>query len=146
MKPTTTTVWLLCAMTALVPGVSGPAKAQAPDIVITDKEAGRDITLHGKQRLIIRLPEIPNGFGWSALMTPDALLAFTAAPKQNRPAATGGQLPMVGGSSDRIFAFRAARYTESSSERFMLIYCGPQCDLKDSAAKIFKLGITTRKK
>jgi hypothetical protein len=147
-RATTKAIRPLCAMIALTMGLSGPARAQSapPDIVVTAKNNGKDITLHGNQRLIVRLSESPNGYGWSALMTPDSILAFTDKPEEKKqPEAATGQLPMVGGASDRVFAFRPASYTESSSQWFMLIYCGPQCNLKDRAAKIFKIGVKTQK-
>jgi hypothetical protein len=145
--------WLLCAVTALSMAVPVSAKAQTapPDIVVTAKDNGKDITLHGSQRLVIRFSS-PAGipFSWSALMTPDALLAFTdpPPPEQKNDSMKGGMkggMLMVGGPHETVFAFHAARYTETSSEQFMLIFCSLQCDLKNRTAKIFKLDITTKK-
>jgi hypothetical protein len=140
--------WLLGAVTALSVAAPVSAKAQTapPDIVITAKDNGKDITLHGSQRLVIRLSS-PGGtpFSWSALMTPDSLLAFTDPPPPEEKSDGMKGMPMVGGPHQTVFAFHAARFTESSSEWFKLIFCSSQCDLKDRSAKIFKLGITTKK-
>ena len=78
-------------------------------------------------------------------MTPDSVLAFTKAPAPKEKKRAGPQdMPMVGGSHSEEFAFRAAHFTENSSQWFKMIFCAAQCDLKDSSAKIFKLGITTK--
>jgi hypothetical protein len=139
--------WLLCAVTALILGVPAKAQSAPPDIIVTAQDNGKDITLHGSQRLIVRF-SFPGGtgYGWSALMTPDSVLAFTKAPAPKEKKQAGQQdMPMVGGSHNQEFAFRAAHFTESSSQLFTMIFCTAQCDLKDSSAKIFKLGITTKK-
>jgi hypothetical protein len=136
----------LSSMVAMIPV---QARAAEPDVVVTEQDNGKDVTLHGDQRLIIKLSSQPStGYGWSALMTPDSFLAFTTPPApapapqpktQDRMAP-----PMLGGKSEQVFAFRAAHFTETSSEWFLLIFCDPaQCDLKD--AKIFKIGVKTQK-
>jgi predicted secreted protein len=138
---------LLCA--AMIAGTPLPARAAGPDVVVTEQDNGKDVTLHGDQKLIIKLAA-PGGTGyaWSALMTPDSLLAFTApaAPAPKPKAQDRMAMPIAGGQSEQVFAFRAAHFTETFGERFMLILCGPSCDLKDSSAKIFKIGVTTQKK
>jgi hypothetical protein len=130
---------------ASIMGVPAKARSAQPDIVVTEQDNGKDITLHGSQRLIIRLPST-GPYSWSALMSPDDLLAFTKAPAPEEKKKNGNAMLMVGGSHDQIFAFRAAEFTESSSQWFQLIFCRAPCDLKDPSAKIFKLGITTQKK
>jgi predicted secreted protein len=151
MKPSTmNAIWLVGAVLILTVPIPERAQSAPQDIVVTEKDNGKDITLHGDQRLIIRLPA-PGGtpYFWSALMTQGSLLAFTAKPaptQQKQESKTGPQdIVMVGGSHDDEFAFCAARFTESSSEWFTLIFCTAQCDLKDRSAKTFKLGITTKK-
>jgi hypothetical protein len=139
---------LFGAMAAMIAVTAVQARAAGPDIVVTEQDNGKDVTLHGGQRLIVKLSS-PGGTGysWSALMTPDSFLAFTTGPApapkpkiQDRMAP-----PMPGGQSEQVFTFRAAHFTETSSEWFLLIQCGPaQCDLKD--AKIFKIGVKTQKK
>jgi hypothetical protein len=141
----TKTVWVLGAVVALTVGVPAKARSVQPDIVVTEQDNGKDITLHGSQRLIIRLPST-GPYSWSPLMRPDAQLAFTKAPAPEEKKKNGDAMPMVGGSHDQVFAFRAAEFTESSSQWFQLIFCRAPCDLKDPSAKIFKLGITTQKK
>jgi predicted secreted protein len=138
---------LFCAMVAMIAGMPAQANAAGPDIVITEQDNGKDVTLHGDQRLIIKLSAQPStGYGWSALMTPDSFLAFATqpAPAPHPKAQDRIAPPMVGGQSEQVFGFRAAHFTETSSEWFLLIFCGPaQCDLKD--AKIFKIGVKTQK-
>ena len=141
----TSAAWLLCAVMVSIMGVPSKALSAQPDIVVTEQDNGKDITLHGSQRLIIRLPST-GPFSWSALMTPDDLLAFTKAPAPEKKKKNGDAMPMVGGSHDQVLAFRAAEFTESSSQWFQLLFCRAPCDLKDPSAKIFKLGITTQKK
>ena len=145
-RPQGLTALAVCASAALAALAPGTAKAAPPDIVITDQDNGKDVTLHDGQRLIIKLPRRGGTpYSWSALMEPDSVLAFTTAPqeKQDRPA---NGMPMAGGSGQQVFAFKAAHFTESSSQWFMLIFCGVQCDLKDDNAKIFKIGVTTMEK
>jgi hypothetical protein len=137
--------WLLCAVMASIMAVPAKARSVQPDIVVTEQDNGKDITLHGSQRLIIRLPST-GPYSWSPLMRPDAQLAFTKAPAPEEKKKNGDAMPMVGGSHDQVFAFRAAEFTESSSQWFQLLFCRAPCDLKDPSAKIFKLGITTQKK
>jgi len=137
----------VCTSVALAAFAAGTAKAAQPDIVITEQDNGKDVTLHDDQRLIIKLPRSGGTpFGWSALMHPDSILAFTTAPNETPPDKPANRLPMAGGPGQEIFAFKAAHFTETSSQWFMLIFCGVQCDLKDSNAKIFKIGVTTKKK
>lgn len=143
----TCTALAVCASLALAAVATGTAEGAEPDIVLTEQDAGKDITLHDGQRLIIKLPHGGGSpYGWFALMYPDSILAFTPAPKETpkKPPANGH--PMLGGQEQTIFAFMPARFTESSSLSFMLIYCGPQCDIKDSNARVFKIGVTTTKK
>jgi predicted secreted protein len=144
---------LLCAMTATIALM--PVQAAEPDIVVTEQDNGKSVTLHGDQRLIVKLSAQPStGYGWWALMTPDSLLAFTTQPAAKSKIADETQdktrdrmaLPIVGGPQQQEFAFRAARFTETSSQWFLLIFCGPQCDLKDTAAMIFKIAVNTQKK
>jgi hypothetical protein len=144
--------WLLGAVLALSFG--GPAMAQGapPDIVVTEKDNGKEITLHGKQRLIVRLPS-PGGtpYLWSALMRPDFSLVFTKAPalkEAKPPQAKAGERdnPMLGGFHDDVFAFSAASFTETFAEPLTMILCGIQCDPKEPAAKLFKVTVTTRKR
>jgi predicted secreted protein len=135
-----------CVVAALAAAIPGTAKSAAADIVVTDQDNGKDVTLHDGQRLIIKLTA-PGGtpYRWSALMQQDSILAFTTPPKekpQERP--TG--LPVVGGPSQETFAFKAARFTETSSQSFMLIFCNAPCDLKDDGARIFRIGVTTKRK
>jgi hypothetical protein len=141
----TSATWLLCAVMASIMGVPSKARSAQPDVVVTEQDDGKDITLHGSQRLIIRLPST-GAYSWSALMGPDDLLAFTKAPTPEKKKKNADAILMVGGSHDQVFAFRAAKFTESSSRWVQLIFCRAPCDLKESSAKIFKLGITTQKK
>jgi predicted secreted protein len=138
---------LFCAMVAMIAGIPAQANAAGPDIVITEQDNGKDVTLHGDQRLIIKLPSQPStGYSWSALMTPDSFLAFTTEPAPAPKPKTQDRMapPMLGGQSEQVFAFHAAHFTGTSSEWFLLVFCGPaQCDLKD--AKIFKIGVKTQK-
>jgi predicted secreted protein len=138
---------MLCAA-ALAIAIPALAKAAQPDIVVTEQDDGKEFTLHGDQRLIVKFTS-PSGtpYSWSALMTADSLLAFTDKPasppkSQDRP----GQIMMVGGPHEQVFAFRAARFTETSSEWFGLIFCSLQCDLKDGTAKLFKIEVKTQRK
>lgn len=136
-------VWLLCAV--LVPFVADPSAAQdAPkDIVLTENDNGKSVTLSGKQRLVIKLPSTAGtGYAWSALMTPDSILAFADNPADAKPAATGK--PTVGGSSQTVLSFRPVRYTESYSASFTLIYCRAPCSLKDAGTRTFQVGVTTK--
>jgi hypothetical protein len=48
--------WLLCAVMALIVGVPAKAQSAPPDIIVTAQDNGKDITLHGSQRLIVRFP------------------------------------------------------------------------------------------
>ena len=138
---------LSCAMVAMIAGIPVQARAAGPDVVVTEQDNGKDVTLHGDQRLIIKLSSQPStGYGWSALMTPDSFLAFATPPAPAPQPKTQDRIapPMVGGKSEQVFAFRAVHFTETSSEWLLLIFCGPaQCDLKD--AKIFKIGVKTQK-
>jgi hypothetical protein len=147
MKPSMKNA-LLGAAIALSMGVTTSARSAPADIVVTDQDNGKDITLHGSQRLIIRLTT-PSGtpYGWSALMAPDSQLTFTKAPEPKKPAGkTGQQIMMVGRPQDAVFAFRAAHFSESSSQWFTMILCTAKCDQKDPSNKVFNLGITTQKK
>ena len=140
--------WLVGAVLILTVPIPEKAQSAPQDIVVTEKDNGKDITLHGDQRLIIRLTSPGGPAGWSALMTPDSILAFTAKPEpeqKKQPDSKAGAVPMVGGSRPEEFAFRAARFSESSTQWFALIFCTAQCDLKDGSAKVFKLGIMTKK-
>jgi hypothetical protein len=142
-----------CAAITLIAAAPVAANAQGavPDIVVTEKDNGRDITLHGSQRLIIRLTDPGGPSSWSALMRPDSILAFTETPvpegeRQHYPATTPQPAaPVIGGPHDQIIAFRPISFTESSSQWFTLIFCDAQCDFKDPSARIFKLAITTKK-
>jgi predicted secreted protein len=137
----------VCTSVALAAFAAGTAKAAQSDIVITEQDNGKDVTLHDGQRLIIKLPRSGGTpYSWSALMEPDSILAFTTAPEEKPRDKPANALPMVGGPGQEIFAFKAAHFTESSSQWFRLIFCGVQCDLKDSNAKMFKIGVTTMKK
>jgi hypothetical protein len=84
--------WLLCAVMALIVGVPAKAQSAPPDIIVTAQDNGKDITLHGSQRLIVRF-SFPGGtgYGWSALMTPDSVLAFTKAPAPKEKKQAGQQ-------------------------------------------------------
>jgi hypothetical protein len=151
MSPSQVANSLLCAAMILTVGASVPAKAQStpPDIVLTQKDAGKDVTLTGHQRLIVRLPDRfgTAGYGWSVLMHPGGPLAFTDAP----PAAPAPQLgpndlPMVGGrGAETVIAFRPAKFTERSSQPVTLIYCNSSCDVKDKGVKIFHFAVRTKK-
>jgi predicted secreted protein len=139
---------ILCTAAALAIAIPAQAKAAKPDIVVTEQDDGKEFTLHGDQRLIIKFTS-PSGtpYSWSALMNPDSMLAFTDKPasppkSQDRPS----QIMMVGGPHEQVFAFRAARFTETSSEWFRLIFCSTQCDLKDGTAKVFKIEVKTQRK
>jgi predicted secreted protein len=139
---------LLGVVIALSMGVPTSARSAPADIVVTDQDNGKDITLHGSQRLIVRLTT-PSGtpYSWSALLTPDSQLAFTKAPDPKKPAGKTGQaILMVGGPHDEVFAFRAAHFSESSSQWFTMILCRAKCDQQDPSNKVFNLGITTQKK
>jgi predicted secreted protein len=71
-----------------------------PDVVVTEQDNGKDVTLHGDQRLIIKLSSQPGtGYGWSALMTPDSFLAFTKPPAPAPQPKTQDRMapPMLGG-------------------------------------------------
>ncbi len=148
MKPSKmNATWLLCAVMALIVGAPAKAQSAPPDIIVTDHDDGKNITLHGNQRLIVRF-SFPGGtgYGWSALMTPDSVLAFTKAPAPKEEKQAGRQdMPMAGGPDNEEFALRAAHFTESYGQWFTMIFCRAPCDLKDSSAKTFKLGITTKK-
>lgn len=139
--------WLLCGLAAFIVGIPVQSHAAQPDIIVTEKDNGKDITLHGDQRLIMRFT-VPGGTGffWSALMTPDSLLAFTKSAPPKPKKQKNDDMPMVGGPHDEELAFRAAHFTESSSESFTLIFCRARCDLKSDSTKTFTLGVTTQKK
>jgi hypothetical protein len=51
---------LFCAMVAMIAGIPAQANAAGPDIVITEQDNGKDVTLHGDQRLIIKLSAQPS--------------------------------------------------------------------------------------
>jgi hypothetical protein len=58
-------------------GIAVQARASGPDVVVTEQDNGKDVTLDGDQRLIIKLSSQPGtGYGWSGLMTADSSLAF----------------------------------------------------------------------
>jgi predicted secreted protein len=79
---------LLGAVIALSMGMPTSARSAPADIVVTDQDNGKDITLHGSQRLIVRLTT-PSGtpYSWSALLTPDSQLRSRRHPTpRTRPA------------------------------------------------------------
>jgi predicted secreted protein len=91
---------LSCAMMAMIAGIAAQARAAGPDVVVTEQDNGKDVTLHGDQRLIIKLSSQPGtGYGWSALMTPDSFLAFTTPPAPAPQPKTQDRMapPMLGG-------------------------------------------------
>ncbi len=150
MRPSRATMLLLCAATAGLMIAAAPAAAQKtlPDITVTSADNGKEITVRRNQRLIVQLanPLGTAGYGWSALLHPLSPLRFAdKQPAPPQPKQAPGAPPMVGVAPDEVIAFSPARYTESSSYRFMLIYCRFDCDLKDQAAKIFTLAVTTKK-
>ena len=78
MKPSMKNA-LLGAAIALSMGVTTSARSAPADIVVTDQDNGKDITLHGSQRLIVRLTT-PSGtpYGWSALIVAAIWLVIAA--------------------------------------------------------------------
>ncbi len=131
------TILLACAISA--------ARAQnaTNDIVLTEMDNGKDVTLSGKQKLVIKLPVTSGtGYGWSALMTPDSILAFADNPAEAKPAATG--TARTGGSSQTVLSFRSVRYTETYASSFTLIYCRAPCNPGDRGTKTFRIGVTTK--
>jgi hypothetical protein len=135
----------------VMPAMPASAQKAPPEITVTEADNGKDVTLRRGQTLIVRLAAA-GAYRWLALMTPGSQLAFAdrqpAPQQQKQPASVPGreELPMMGGPSHQVMAFRPARFTESSAESFMLIFCNPGCDLKDTSAKLFTLNITTTRK
>lgn len=145
----TSEILFACAVLAALSSAAPAAAQSGPaDITITQADNGKEITLRRNQRLIIRLanPLGDSGYGWSALMSPNSPLGFAEKqPAPPKPDQTPGA-PRIGGEyADTIIAFRPVRYTESYSQRFTLIYCRFDCDLRADGAKIFWFAITTRK-
>jgi predicted secreted protein len=133
----------LCALLLLFTATPSIAQDAPKDIVLTDKDNGKSITLSARQRLVIKLPSTAGtGYGWSALMTPDSVLAFTDSPTDAKPATTAS--PMVGRPTPTVLSFRPVRYTESYSTSFTLIYCRAPCSPKDTGTKTFQIGVTTK--
>jgi hypothetical protein len=50
---------LSCAMVAMIAGIAVQARAAGPDVVVTEQDNGKDVTLQGDQRLIIKLSSQP---------------------------------------------------------------------------------------
>jgi hypothetical protein len=140
---------LLCAVMVLTAAIPLQARTQKapPDIVVTDQDDGKEITLHGDQRLIVRLPS-PGGtaYIWSALMRPDSVVAFAKNPApKDQKRQDRREVPIPGAPQNEEFAFHAAWFTETRAEPLTLILCPAQCDVKDPSTKLFKVSVTTRK-
>jgi hypothetical protein len=147
---TLSAVWCCCALTLIVasPVLAKPRRAP-PDVVVTEADDGKEVTLHGDQKLVVRLSEPGGPYIWWALWSQYSNVNLAKQqPKLviKPPPSASPSHPMVGGSADRSFVFVPTKSTENFGIPLALIYSTPQFDLKGPGIKIFKVRVTTKKK
>jgi hypothetical protein len=127
-----------------------PTRRRAPpDVVVTEADDDKEVTLHGHQKLVVGLSEQVGPYMWWVLWSEDSnenLAKQQPKPVIKPPPGASSSHPMVGGSVDRNFVFVPTKSTENFGIPLALIYSTPQFDLKDPGIKIFKVRVTTQKK